>query len=193
MFTGIVQAVGVVTSVGGGQLVVDQKDFWPNDPWILGESVAVDGVCLTMVSSANGLAFDVSEETLSRSTLGRLELGSSVNLERALRPEDRLGGHFVQGHVDGVGKVVGIEELEGSWLYRFSAPEGGAQYLTPKGSITVSGVSLTIIDPVESEFSVAVVPHTYSSTSMNQWQVGSEVNIEFDMLAKYLETLMAHR
>jgi riboflavin synthase len=157
----------------------------------LGESIAVNGVCLT-VDAFGGDAFDtdVSPETLLRSNLGRVRSGDSVNLERALRPIDRLGGHFVLGHVDGVGRMTSRQpqgEFEVLW---FSAPDEVARYLVEKGSVTIDGVSLTVATVSGGEFSVAVIPHTLSRTTLAARQAGYEVNLEADVLGKYVEKLL---
>lgn len=191
MFTGIVQAVGVVDSFAQGRLVIRAPDLADWGPWKLGESVAVDGCCLTVVSSSDGvLAFDVSEETLRRTRFSVLESHHRVNLERAMRPSDRFGGHIVQGHVDAVGRVVSIEELEGSWLFHFQVPQG--QYLIDKGSIALNGVSLTVVAPRDGAFSVAVIPHTFGATTLSDLKPGDLVNVEYDLIAKYVERLL-HR
>ncbi|MBS1709569.1 MAG: riboflavin synthase [Armatimonadetes bacterium] len=193
MFTGIVQAVGRVVSLSGLRLVIDVGAAWPDDPVALGESVAVQGVCLTVVETGEALAFDLSQETLARSTLGRLAEGRLVNLERAMRPSDRLGGHIVQGHVDRVGTVFNIEQRQGWWSFQFDAGQDSRRYLIDKGSIAVDGVSLTVVTPAEDAFSVAVIPFTFQQTTLGKLAVGDNVNIEFDVLAKHVENLLAHR
>ncbi len=194
MFTGLVQAVGTVRSLQNLVLTVDAPtSAWPNDPWQLGESVAVQGCCLTVVDSSDGLRFDLSEETLARTSLGQLAAGSKVNLERAMRPMDRLGGHIVQGHVDGLAKVVSVQELQGSWEFRFEVPAGGERYLIDKGSVCLDGVSLTVVNPAGSLFAVAVIPHTYEVTSLSDRQAGDVVNLEYDVLAKHVEKLLESR
>ncbi len=191
MFTGLVQACERIVSRDGARLVVsapvDVED------WQIGESVAVNGVCLTVVDFAQGLAFDVSEETYERSALESLETGDRVNLERAMRPMDRFGGHIVQGHVDCVGSVVSIQQLEGSWIFRFDVGVDGDKYLIDKGSITVNGVSLTVVHPDGGQFDVAVIPHTYAETCLSELKHGDAVNIEFDVLAKHVEKLLSVR
>lgn len=188
MFTGLVQACEQVLSLNGTRLVVSAPcDI--ND-WVIGESVAVNGVCLTVVAFADGLSFDVSEETFERTTLGMLVAGQCVNLERAMRPMDRFGGHIVQGHVDCVGRVVSIKELDGSWLFRFEVEIEGDKYLIDKGSVSINGVSLTVVLPDGGQFDVAVIPHTFAATNLRELRVGSKINIEFDVLAKHVEKLM---
>ena len=188
MFTGIVEAVGTVRSLVPGRLCLDAPGAWPGDPWAVGESVAVSGCCLTVVSFEDGLEFDLSAETLSRTTLGGLSAGSSVNLERAMKADGRFGGHIVQGHVDCVGSVIATPS-SGEW--RFSVEASFDRYLIEKGSVTVDGVSLTVVSPGSGEFSAALIPHTLRSTSLGSLSVGSKVNVEFDVIAKYVEKLTA--
>ena len=192
MFTGIVQAVGTV-SEAGRRLVVAVSGLPYEVPE--GGSVASDGVCLTRVllpppappssrqseTREGSFVFDLSEETLGRTTLGGLGVGARVNVEAALRAGDAIGGHFVSGHVDGVGEFLGSSGEE----FRFRAPVGGERFLVDKGSIAVAGVSLTVVRPVGLEFSVAVIPHTLSATTFGSLSVGDGVNIEYDVLARY--------
>jgi riboflavin synthase len=194
MFTGLIQAVGEVVRVDGGWLevaVLEAPEAW--EPWQKGESVAVSGACLTVVAHDPLLGFDVSEETFARTTLGSLKSGSRVNLERALRAGDRLGGHLVQGHVDAVGKLVSVEEAENAWIYRFAAPTEFDRYLIDKGSVAIEGISLTVVRPSAGEFEVWVIPHTRQVTNLGSLSAGSPVNLEFDQVAKYLEKLAAPR
>ncbi len=196
MFTGIVTDVGRLLSSearGGGRRMhwataLDTSDF------ALGESVAVDGVCLTVDDLGKGIfATDVSPETLQRSTLGAASPGASVNLERALRPVDRLGGHFVLGHVDGVGRLES-RKREGEFeVLAFTAPENVSRYLVEKGSVAVDGVSLTVARLTAGGFTVAVIPHTLSRTTLGTRRAGSAVNLEADILGKYVEKLLGGR
>lgn len=183
MFTGIVRAVGVCRSFAGGVLEVDVEPF--DEPWTPGESVSVNGCCLTLVSADGGLRFVVSEETRSRTTLGPGLVRRTVNVERALRPMDRMGGHWVQGHVDARGRVLAVGPM-----LEVEAPSDGARYLIDKGSIAVDGVSLTVVSPVGSRFHAALVPHTLSATSLGGLAPGDPVNLEYDVLAKYVERLI---
>ncbi|MBX3113679.1 MAG: riboflavin synthase [Fimbriimonadaceae bacterium] len=189
MFTGIIQAKGTVKEREGSRLIIDSL-AWADDPWQIGESIAVNGCCLTLVDFSKGLAFDVSEETYSRTSLGALQTGSTVNLERAMRPMDRFGGHIVQGHVDVVGQVVEIQKLDDSWRFEFQVESDLDRYLVQKGSVTINGVSLTVIDPNEGKFWVAVIPHSFEVTTLGQLKAGDPVNIEFDVLAKHVERLL---
>lgn len=192
MFTGIVADIGKLKALTPGRAGVraelstglDVADF------ALGESVAVNGVCLTVdaLGSASFMA-DVSPETLKRSNLGELRPGSEVNLERALRPVDRLGGHFVLGHVDGVG-TVHSRKREGEFeVIAFNAPREVARYLVSKGSVAVDGVSLTVASVSGELFTVAVIPHTLGRTTLAGRKAGDRVNLEADILGKYIEKL----
>lgn len=190
MFTGIVEAVGTVQSLESGRLCISLPDAWPGDPWAVGESVAVDGCCLTVVSFEHGLVFDLSAETLGRTSLGGLSPGVSVNLERAMKADGRFGGHIVQGHVDCAAILLERPD-SGEWL--FGLDPAFDKYLIDKGSVTLNGVSLTVVSPLEGEFSVALIPHTLKVTNLGALAVGSQVNVEFDVIAKYLEKLSSPR
>lgn len=189
MFTGLVQGLGEVASLKGLKLTVSVPDAWPGDPFVLGESVSINGCCLTVVGFDGGLEFDLSEETLARTTLGGFKVGTKVNLERAMKASDRFGGHIVQGHVDGLARCLSVEELPGSWHFRFLAP-GGARHLVDKGSVTVDGISLTVVDPMGEEFSLAIIPHTWQVTTLQFTKPGDAVNVEFDILSKHVERLL---
>ena len=182
MFTGIVQERGRVASFDGGRLVIESEIEAE-----VGDSVAVDGVCLTVTDSQNGtLMFDVMVETLNRAKL----FGAEVNLEPALRAGDPLGGHYVQGHVDGVGSVRSVDpEGEGRRVWIEAEPEL-MRYLVEKGSITVDGVSLTVAGLAEDGFAVALVQHTLAATTLGTVAPGDKVNLETDVLAKYVERLL---
>jgi riboflavin synthase len=183
MFTGIVRERARVASFDGGRLVLESA----LDPSI-GDSIAVDGVCLTVAERSNGtLAFDVMPETLSRAKA----FGAEVNLETALSAGDPLGGHYVQGHVDGVGKVAAVEHEGDSRRVTIEAPAEILRYCVEKGSITVDGVSLTIAGVHEGAFDVALVQHTLEVTTLGSLAPGAEVNLEVDVLAKYVERLAA--
>lgn len=195
MFTGIIQAVGTLAAVenrGGDRHFrvrtgkLDLADVAP------GDSIAVNGVCLTAVElfAGDGFAADVSGETLSRTTLGALATGSRVNLEKALTPTTRLGGHLVSGHVDGVGKVVSRRLDARSVQFRIEAPAALAKYIAEKGSICCDGVSLTVNAVDGAVFDLNIVPHTLSETTLDGWDVGVAVNLEVDLVARYLERLL---
>ena len=191
MFTGIVEERGAVREIAPTRLAVACRTV--SSDAAIGDSIAVNGVCLTVVErSDDHLAFDVSAETLARTGLSRLNPGSPVNLERPLTLSSRLGGHLVQGHVDGVGEVAGIERGSdgGAWV-TIGAPEGIARYLVEKGSVCVDGVSLTVAATNGSTFGVALIPHTLEVTTLGTAEVGDPVNLEVDMIAKYVEALLA--
>jgi len=194
MFTGIIQAVGKIAAIearsGDARLRIETGKLDMRDVHA-GDSIAVGGVCLTAVAHAtNEFTADVSGETLSRTTLGRLRAGDAVNLEKALTLATPLGGHLVSGHVDGVGTVVNRHEDGRSVRFRIRVPETLAKYIAEKGSICVDGVSLTVNVVQGAEFEVNLVPHTLQETTLNLLQNGSEVNLEVDILARYLERLM---
>ncbi len=194
MFTGIVEEVGRVAGVepraSGSRLRIEASAVAGD--LREGDSVAVQGVCLTAVSiTAAGFSADVSRETLERSTLGELRSGAPVNLERALAASGRLGGHIMQGHVDGTGVIRTLEERGGGdWWLQIEAPPELARYLVYKGSIAVDGISLTVARVDGPVFAVAVIPHTWANTSLRAAQPGQRVNLETDILAKYVERLL---
>jgi riboflavin synthase len=183
MFTGIVEELGTVLSLESGRMTVGASRVL--DGVALGDSIAVNGCCLTVVAHDEGSwEADLSEETLRRTALSALAPGSPVNLERAVRADQRMGGHIVQGHVDGIGTVVaGVPDL------RVRVPAGLERYLVEKGSVTVDGVSLTVVDVIEDTFSVAVIPHTAEVTNLGGLAQGAPVNIEVDIVAKYVERM----
>ena len=199
MFTGLVQAVGQLQRCSGGvELLIPAGSHLDPAALQLGDSVAVDGVCLTVTHrSAQGFKADVSEETLSRTTLSaKADRRGWVNLEPALRLADRLGGHLVSGHVDGLGTVEAVEQQPASWrlVLRWQDPSYG-RYVCEKASVAVDGISLTVADCSAdgAEFWIAVIPHTWSSTTLQHLRAGDAVNLEADLLAKYTERLLAAR
>jgi riboflavin synthase len=194
VFTGIIQAVGRVADLvptgGDVRLHIDTAELDLDDV-VVGDSIATGGVCLTAVAvSARGFAADVSAETLACTTLGGLRPGSEVNLEKALTPTSRLGGHLVSGHVDGVGEVLERREDARSWRFRIQAPNALARYIAAKGSVCVDGVSLTVNTVMGGVFDVNIVPHTFAHTTIGQYAVGTAVNLEVDVIARYLERLV---
>jgi riboflavin synthase len=192
MFTGLVETMGtVVAATGSTPRRLTIQSPLPHGEVRLGDSVAVDGCCLTVVAAdATGLAFEAATETLARTTLGGLAVGARVNLERALRLGDRLGGHLVAGHVDGVG-TVRERAQRGSALYvGIEAPREVGRLTAPRGSITVAGVSLTVTEVRDMTFWVGLIPHTLGATTLGALQVGDRVNLEADLLARYLERLL---
>lgn len=197
MFTGLIQAVGHVHAKRpvGGDLRLSVATGWlPMDGLQLGESIAVSGVCLTLVEFDTGsFCADVSNETLSLTTLGRLAEGAAVNLERSLLPTTRMGGHLVSGHVDGLGRVEDIASDGRSQRWRFTVPKPLLRYIATKGSVAVDGVSLTVNQADDAGFEVNLVPHTVAHTAFQHAAIGDEVNIEVDMVARYVERLAATR
>lgn len=191
MFTGIVEERGTVLEAGASRLVVGCRTVVTDSD--VGASVSVNGVCLTVVARGDGdLSFDLSQETLARSALGRLAPGDPVNLERPVTLSARLGGHLVQGHVDGVGEVTGMDrDDDGGALLTIRVPEGLLRYTVEKGSITVDGVSLTVAEIVGEGIRVALIPHTLAATTLGAAVPGDLVNLEVDVIAKYVERLMA--
>lgn len=197
MFTGIIEGVGRLATLehrgGDVRLTIDVGSL-PFDSVQLGESIAVNGVCLTVIEfDARSFAADASNETLALTTLGALAIGDAVNLERAMRPTDRLGGHLVSGHVDGLGRVERIEPDARAQRWRFSAPAPLLRYIAKKGSICVDGVSLTVNEVDDAGFDVALIPHTVAHTRFAHTQVGDAVNLEIDLVARYVERLLAGR
>lgn len=193
MFSGIVADVGTITRAedraGGLRLVIGTGTLGLEDVQ-LGDSIAVNGVCLTVVKM-EGKAFtvDVSRETLN-CTVGLDSQGARVNLEKALRLSDRLGGHLVSGHVDGVGEVASFTDLGESWRLVARAPQALAKYIAAKGSITINGVSLTVNRVAGTEFEVNLIPHTLAMTTLGELRAGAKVNLEIDLIARYVERMM---
>ena len=194
MFTGIVREVGSVASVEGGAEGVRIEIDAPataSSGVAPGDSVAIDGCCMTIVAAANGrLAFDAVPETLSRTALRKLTPGSRVNLEPALRAGDPLGGHYVQGHVDGVGRIRSTAPEGDGLRVWVDAPADILRYIVDKGSVTLQGASLTIAGLDDAGFAVALIPHTLAETTLGQLAPGDPVNLETDVLAKYVERLL---
>lgn len=194
MFTGIIEAVGKVLSssqtAGDVRLVIDAAGLDMGDVK-LGDSIATSGVCLTVIDfGKNWYAADVSLETIRRTTLLQWKTGTLVNLEKALLPTTRLGGHLVSGHVDGLGEITLVRKDARSLYFEVKAPDELAKYLAEKGSITVDGISLTINHLNGALLSLNLVPHTAEQTTIKEWTVGSKVNLEVDVLARYMERLL---
>lgn len=193
MFTGIVQSTGRIVRVeprgGDARLVLAAADIGPTDV-APGDSISVSGCCLTVIArDGDTLAFDVSNETLSLSTLGGLRRDDRVNLEMALRLSDRLGGHLVSGHVDGIGTVVAVEPDARSQRWTIEVPSALSRYIAAKGSVCIDGVSLTVNETSGDRFGVNLIPHTVEHTTFGDRRVGDRVNLEVDMLARYIERL----
>ncbi|TAA10094.1 riboflavin synthase [Pseudoxanthomonas winnipegensis] len=197
MFTGIIEGVGrlaAATPIGGDTRFGFEVGTLPFDAVQLGESIAVNGVCLTVIAfDATSFQADASTETLSLTTLGQLPVGAALNLERAMRPTDRLGGHLVSGHVDGLGRVLSVHEDARAQRWRFAAPAALLKYIARKGSICVDGVSLTVNEVDPEGFEVALIPHTVAHTRFAQTGVGDAVNLEIDLVARYVERLLGER
>jgi len=192
MFTGIINYTGIIDSLealaSGARLRLRTTD---ETPFVRGESLAVNGVCLTVLPDDDVLVADVSNETLARTTLGSLTSGVRVNVERAMSLGDRLGGHLVQGHVDCVGELLSAK-TEGEFaVYRWSVPEEYAELVVDKGSIAIDGISLTVIEPDGVSFGAALIPETLRRTNLGAAVIGDRVNLELDMIAKYVRSLVA--
>jgi len=192
MFTGLIEETGTIKSIKqkGGSVIFTIQGKKTAKTLRIDHSIAVEGVCLTIIKRTLN-TFDVQavEETLKKTTLGNLKAGSPVNLERPLLPSDRLGGHFVLGHVDGLGKVMALEYRESSWIFWIRVPNKFAHHLVPVGSIAVNGVSLTMAEVKSNSFAVSIIPHTMKVTTFKLLQPGAAVNLEFDVLGKYVERL----
>ncbi len=196
MFTGIVQKLGIFKRLysfqGGFRLEVEVRNNW--DDLQVGESIAVNGACLTLVGfDEKSLIFDVSRETIAKTALSHLVSGSLLNLERALRLSDRLGGHLVLGHVDGVGEVAFVRPEGEFFRMGVRVPSDLIRYVAPKGSIAIDGISLTVASLSGVLAEIAVIPHTWRNTNLKEKRVGDKVNIEVDVIARYVESLMGGR
>lgn len=191
MFTGIIESIGEIVSLereGENLHITIGSDL--SSQLKVDQSVAHNGVCLTVVAiGEDNYTVTAIKETLDKSNLGEMVVGTQVNLERAMILGARLDGHMVQGHVDQKGKCTRIEELDGSWVFTFKFNSSAGNVTIEKGSITVNGISLTVVDSKEGEFSVAIIPYTYENTNFNQLKVNSHVNLEFDVIGKYLARL----
>jgi len=196
LFTGIIEDLGTVESIKRTDkgALMSFGTALPLSRISIGDSIAVNGACLTVVRKRRGaIAMDVSAETLRRTTLGTLAAGDRVNLERCLTLDKLLGGHLVSGHVDGVGKIVAIAPEGDSKLYTFEVPPAQARYLVEKGSVAIDGVSLTVFAITGRRFSVALIPHTLKLTTLGRKGPGAAVNVESDMLVKYVERILSGR
>src|SRR5436190_532343 len=193
MFTGIIEELGRIRSIEkrgeDARIIIEARTVTEGSHD--GDSISVNGVCLTALGvKPDSFAADVSKETLLRSTLGGLSAGSAVNLERAVTPVTRLGGHIVQGHVDARGKFLGSESHGESWTFRIAYPNEIARYLVFKGSVAVEGISLTIANLTDDYFEIAVIPKTWEVTNFSHLKPGDEVNLEVDVIAKYVERIL---
>jgi riboflavin synthase len=192
MFTGLVEETGRVLEIeGGGMTCLRVRAEAVSRAVEVGDSISVNGACLTVGEvSGDVLTFHAMPETLRRTALGRLSGGSLVNLERAMRAGDRLGGHLVQGHVDGVGEVIRVEAEGGAEIWTFGAPEEVLRYAVEKGSVCVDGISLTIVSVLEDGFTVSILPQTREKTNLRDLRAGDAVNLEADVIGKYVERLV---
>ena len=194
MFTGIIQAMGHIAAIEAkgvdSRFYIKTADLTLNDV-ALGDSIATNGICLTAISlPGDGFWADVSDETLSKTCFRHIEVGSKVNLEKALLPTTHLGGHIVSGHVDGVGEIIECSNAGRSIHFKIQAPKELAKYIAAKGSICVNGISLTVNAVNGAVFELNIVPHTLQETTLFDAQIGDEVNLEVDMIARYLERLL---
>ena len=196
MFTGLIEEIGSIKSIQGGgksiRLTVSARKIM--DDVKLGDSIATNGICLTVVSfNSTSFSADVMPETMSRTNFGLLGAGSRVNLERALRVGDRIGGHMVSGHIDGLGEVVGREQDDNAIWVSIAAPGNILKYIVEKGSVAIDGISLTVAYVDEKIFKVSIIPLTQEDTTLTSKKKGEKVNLECDMTAKYIEKFMLHR
>ncbi len=195
MFTGIIEEVGKLKSVkstaGGLSIEVEAKKVLEDSK--LGDSIAINGICLTITDlKSDSFDFDVSQETINRTNIKDLKVGSFVNLERALRPIDRMGGHIVQGHVDTVGKISAVIQKGEHWEFKITFPSEYRKYVIEKGSIAIDGISLTINEIVNNNISLNIIPHTIQNTNLQYRKIGDNVNIEFDIIGKYVLNIMKY-
>ena len=192
MFTGIVEEIGTINNLVNSVLTIQAEKVLTDIK--LGDSIAVNGTCLTVVNfTESKFSVDLAPETLRRTTFGDLNSGDTVNLERALSANDRFGGHMVQGHVDATGRVISIRDEGDSSIFRISNPKRLKPYLVEKGFIAIDGISLTIVKALTSSFTLSVIPYTRINTNLRDQRIGGKVNLEVDILAKYVENLMARR
>ena len=194
MFTGIIETIAVVSNLEkeGGNLHITLKSTLTNE-FKIDQSISHNGICLTVVDINNKeYVVTAIEETISKSSIGSWSVGDAINLERAMKIGDRLDGHMIQGHVDSVGECIDIEEKDGSWLYTITYPKSN-NITVEKGSVAVNGISLTVVGSNKNSFSVAIIPYTYNNTNFKALRVGNIVNLEFDILGKYLEKMLAKR
>jgi len=199
MFTGIITDIGTLKSItrgtGGewGDTRMEVSCSYDTSSIDIGASISHAGACMTVIEkSGNSYVFEVSDESLSKTTMGDWEIGTPINLERALMGKDEMGGHLVTGHVDGVGTLLSLEEIAGSHKLRFETPDDLAFGIAPKGSITIDGVSLTVNGVEGNQFDVNIIPHTWAVTTLGKLQVGGKVNLEIDLIARYVARYLQH-
>ena len=190
MFTGIVEEIGTLKSISGSTIIVECKTVLENTR--LGDSIAINGCCQTVVDmTSNTFSANVSQETFKVTNFSKMKSGDKVNLERALTPSSRMGGHIVQGHVDGVATFVKKEQLSEFYNLSFEVSEELQNYIVKKGSVTINGISLTVAEIVGNVVKIAVIPHTFENTNLKYLEIGALVNIETDILSKYVEKFLA--
>jgi len=195
MFTGIVETIGTIQSIEPNKNNLSFRISCPfTDELVIDQSIAHNGVCLTVDDIDNGeYRVTAIDETLAKTNLGTLKVGDNINLERSVKANDRMDGHIVQGHVDTTATCNKIAEVEGSWIFSFDYDPNDGNKLVGKGSICINGVSLTIVDVQESSFSVAIIPFTFEHTNFNELKEGDAVNLEYDIIGKYVEKIMKKR
>ena len=192
MFTGIVEEVGRVSGLDDYRFVINAENVLSDVK--IGDSISVNGACLTVVEfDERSFAVDLAPETLRRTSLGEAGPGSAVNLERALAASDRMGGHIVQGHVDGTGSITGLTPEADCYIMEIEAPDSLVPYIVEKGFIAVDGISLTVVQRAERRFTISLIPFTMQNTNLHEKSVGDRVNLEADILAKYVESLLQSR
>lgn len=195
MFTGIIETIGEIVAtnqVGGDVRVTVSAPLYAEREIALGDSIAINGVCLTVIErQGDKLSFDVSTESINHTLIGRWSVGTKVNLEMALLPTTRLGGHLVSGHVDGVARLTHLKEDARSWRMVFDVPDDLKKYIAKKGSITINGTSLTVNSVDDNLFDINVIPHTFEVTTLGELKVNDKVHIEVDLIARYLERLLS--
>lgn len=194
MFTGLVEAVGTVTvATGNSPKRITIQSRYDQEQVDIGASIAIDGCCLTVVEKgAQGLTFEAATETLKRTTIGALKEGSRVNLERSLRLGDRLDGHLVLGHIDGLGVVRERKQVDSAWYVSIEAPEEIAPLIATRGSVVVAGVSLTVVGVEGRVFQIGLIPHTWQVTTLSDYAVGAPINLEADVMARYAQRLLEY-
>jgi riboflavin synthase len=193
MFTGLIEEIGIIKSIavigGGKRIVVECKEILSDTK--VDDSISINGICQTVVKmNPNSFEFDSVEETIKKTTIRFWKENQKVNLERALKLSDRLGGHLVMGHVDTVGEIIRINKLQSSIIYEVAFPESFSKYIIQHGSITINGTSLTIANHTNTALEVSIIPHTLTKTLINDLRNGDQVNLEFDMIGKYVEKLL---
>lgn len=196
MFTGLIEELGKVSKIdkSGDAINIILESSEINTDMSIDDSIAINGVCLTVVEfNSNSFRVTAVEETMRKTNLSNLRVGHAVNLERAMKVEKRFGGHYVQGHVDEIAQVADIIHETENWIYSFTIPSNSRKYIVERGSITINGVSLTIASIHDNIFNVAIIPHTYDNTIFSDLKIGDSVNLEYDIIGKYVENILKYR